>query len=598
MKKKQIEAIPFGGKKVHILGDCLVIDGKTIARKQNARVCIRGTEFANYVEGEGWNQRMIGYWSSDPFRFETDLPQEEQDVVDKFFDDMEEWPEWERKRDLKGKIETMQEEVNKRKWDRAWARRRKKVMEHIKEIRPMSGKMRQWIENQMPAYAFYRTEKKESRAICCHCGGETVYDRREHPIRHNQRGTCSCCGKKIIFKSAGRQQKEVDKVRFVRFRKTKYGVAAIESAAEKISKAGEREKLRVGDAYIWFIEDDYVMYEDEKGRGSYWSDAGAYGMGNYPHGAARIYKGGLKQAIKGSTIQYSGIDVVADWRNPKEKWEEILRAYAYQPQIEKVIKAGMKRLARELDSYERFLKEGKKLQEVLGITREQMKMARDNDIGKKGISIMRQDPDNKLSLEEIYAMELATYRLAELKQYTTIRKICTYLMKGNDAGTWLDYLRMAERAGYNMKEKAVLFPGKLQKRHRDLIEEIEIKESQAKEQKWQERRPEFLKYKYKTKNYTIVVPETLQDITEEGKKLHHCVGTYIDKVIKGETDIVFIRQIGQEETPFYTMEIQGAEVIQYRGAYNNNNGNPVPESVKKFVKGFENTILRKIRKAA
>lgn len=137
MKKKQIEAIPFGEKKVHILGDCLVIDGKTIARKQNARVCIRDTEFANYVEGEGWNQRMIGYWSSDPFRFETDLVQEEQDAVSKFFDDMKEWPEWERKRDLKGKIATMQEEVNKRKWDRAWARRRKKVMEHIKEIRPM-----------------------------------------------------------------------------------------------------------------------------------------------------------------------------------------------------------------------------------------------------------------------------------------------------------------------------------------------------------------------------------------------------------------------------------------------------------------------------
>ena len=40
------------------------------------------------------------------------------------------------------------------------------------------------------------------------------------------------------------------------------------------------------------------------------------------------------------------------------------------------------------------------------------------------------------------------------------------------------------------------------------------------------------------------------------------------------------------------------EIVQYRGAYNNRHNNPVPEDIRKFVKQFHKTILKRARKVA
>lgn len=105
-------------------------------------------------------------------------------------------------------------------------------------------------------------------------------------------------------------------------------------------------------------------------------------------------------------------------------------------------------------------------------------------------------------------------------------------------------------------------------------------------------------YNYETKKYKIIVPENLKAIVDEGKNLHHCVGSYVKSVMKGETDILFIRKKGEEDQSYYTMEVKDMEIVQYRGAYNNRHNNPVPEEIHKFVKGFKRVIERRARKRA
>lgn len=95
----------------------------------------------------------------------------------------------------------------------------------------------------------------------------------------------------------------------------------------------------------------------------------------------------------------------------------------------------------------------------------------------------------------------------------------------------------------------------------------------------------------------IVIPKTLNDIVKEGQELHHCVGNYIDRAADGSTDILFLREKDKEDVPFYTIEVRGLEIIQYRGAYNNQHNNPVPESIKKFMHQFEQSVLKKMRRA-
>ena len=91
MKKKTIEKIPFfGKKKIHRLGDCFIIDGKWIDGKTNninARICLREHEYANYIEGVGWNTKCLESWwkySDDQFKVELELSKKEKKELSDF----------------------------------------------------------------------------------------------------------------------------------------------------------------------------------------------------------------------------------------------------------------------------------------------------------------------------------------------------------------------------------------------------------------------------------------------------------------------------------------------------------------------------------
>ena len=409
------------------------------------------------------------------------------------------------------------------------------------------------------------------------------------------KGTCPNCKKKIVFKAAGRQPKIEERMRVVRFQKTKFGIAAIESIVIKGSYAENQEKTKTIDYYIWFIEEEYELYNNVTYTGHEWRDAN-YGV---QHGEARIYTRNIKQVIKGTCLEYSGIDIVASWKGKRERYQMIVENYRKNPEMELLIKANMRKLTRQAWWYEGYLYKGTKLHEVLGLTKPNMRKARDYDFGINEIRVMRNDPYGKLSNDEIIALSNAGNYIEGLKLYTTITKIAHYTQKGHDAGTWWDYLRMADELGYNMKDKAVLFPRELEDKHDDLAEMLKVKHDNEKEQQYKKRIPGMKElYNYETKKYKIIVPENLKAIVDEGKNLHHCVGSYVKSVMKGETDILFIRKKGEEDQSYYTMEVKDMEIVQYRGAYNNRHNNPVPEEIHKFVKGFKRVIERRARKRA
>ena len=69
--------------------------------------------------------------------------------------------------------------------------------------------------------------------------------------------------------------------------------------------------------------------------------------------------------------------------------------------------------------------------------------------------------------------------------------------------------------------------------------------------------------------YTTVIPQFAVDLVEEGRALHHCVGTYSEKFDKGNSDIIFIRRIDLIDKPLLTMEVvkekKGFRVVQCYG---------------------------------
>jgi hypothetical protein len=71
-------------------------------------------------------------------------------------------------------------------------------------------------------------------------------------------------------------------------------------------------------------------------------------------------------------------------------------------------------------------------------------------------------------------------------------------------------------------------------------------------------------------DYVVVLPTCAKDIIDEGKNMHHCVGGYADRVIRGEDYIVFVRHKDTPNECYITCEVYtNGQIGQYFLAYDN-----------------------------
>ena len=89
-------------------------------------------------------------------------------------------------------------------------------------------------------------------------------------------------------------------------------------------------------------------------------------------------------------------------------------------------------------------------------------------------------------------------------------------------------------------------------------------------------------YTYENDNYKIIMPYGPQDLVYEGNQLNHCVGGYVDRVIKGQTYILFLRRKEAPATPFFTIEISYDGKIEQMHGQSNCNIDSV-EGLPEFV---------------
>ncbi len=65
-------------------------------------------------------------------------------------------------------------------------------------------------------------------------------------------------------------------------------------------------------------------------------------------------------------------------------------------------------------------------------------------------------------------------------------------------------------------------------------------------------------------DYRIVLPSITMDIVDEGKNMHHCVGGYVDRVVRGDTFIVFVRRKNTPDKCYITCQVElDGEINQY-----------------------------------
>ena len=94
----------------------------------------------------------------------------------------------------------------------------------------------------------------------------------------------------------------------------------------------------------------------------------------------------------------------------------------------------------------------------------------------------------------------------------------------------------------------------------------------------------------------VYVPESAEDLLKEGRHLHNCIGTYIDRIAEGKTLVFFVRRLNDINAPFVAFEYCNGEVVQCR--YDKNEA-VKDDKIINFVDAFaerlrKNKVLYKV----
>lgn len=118
--------------------------------------------------------------------------------------------------------------------------------------------------------------------------------------------------------------------------------------------------------------------------------------------------------------------------------------------------------------------------------------------------------------------------------------------------------------------------------HNSVLSLYQILQSSKKKDDFKKVSGKWKKYEYENDKYMIVAPEEPEELAIEGITLHHCVKSYIDRVIANTTNILFLRKVKEPEIPFFTIEITNDNVIQQVHGSCNRNTNTEP-GIDEFI---------------
>lgn len=335
-----------------------------------------------------------------------------------------------------------------------------------------------------------------------------------------------------------------------------------------------------------------------------------------------VYTRNLPKVFEGTPFQYCSIDIFQKkCGNHPIHAARYMTLFRDKPFLEFLVKIGMTNLLQNLTEYwgygsAKIDEKAKTPYQMLGIPKEYFKTVARLNPNKEELGMIQAILKGRvdLKLEEVRRwigmFGSGIDNIANVRKYgITPEKFMNYVDRQNGRPRnvmhdWFDYLGWMKALHRDIKDEYYLLPKNLQAAHDDMLEEYTKKEDKIKKERQKQLIKNIAKtlaeaersgeYGMKTRKYMIVVPKDAQDIRREGEKQHHCVGTYVERVAKGETMILFVRKVKEPETPFYTMEWKNGKVVQCRGKRNA----PMTEEVKAFVSAFEKMMNEKERAGA
>lgn len=534
---------------------------------------------------------------------------------------------------------TMQSEIREAAWRCRQRAREKNIRHRLRGLPPLPKDMADWLARDVvPAYFFYDYQKRKTvkKGICSACRQEIELT----DVHYNDNDVCPRCGRLLTMKSNGRR-----------------GILSDRVTASILQKHGKNELIiRVVKAYsTWFKNGEQVISWHEKTRiligqaedGSistevYHDSNESLGITPWKHGyppvmylygynfnaetCGAVYERNLDRVLAGTPWQYCQLKkFYIDFHRENMEVLPYLKAYLEHPRLEHLIKVGFLNLASDLvyrPDYEKTLDECQnRTHQILRVQAEDVPFLLDLDINMKKLRVFQEYCKMNLrGRQELLRWQLqrqVTFDMLQILQYTTVHKMIRFLERQYSTlaesetqpvparyssmqdvvREYHDYLEMCVKEQYDMKNSFVLFPRSLQEAHDKVVRRIKQKADAKMRRDFKVAcRRIMSQLDYEKDGMKIVYPQTPGDLVAEGNALHHCVGTYADRVARQECIILFLRKCEEENKPFYTIEVRHREVVQVRGAENKG---ATPE-VEKFISQWEKAVLKRpaVRRAA
>lgn len=473
----------------------------------------------------------------------------------------------------------------------------------------------------VPQYMYYEYGKRTGLCTCC---GKN-YELKEQP-KYGKEGICPGCKRKVQYRTYKKKGRIHDWEYAALIQKISGGYVLRFFVLNQLIEQGTRsyggmsEKIRITYNEQWNRQAIYSYHRYKMTNKIRWCNGyeylSAYG-GRKEEERCRLYPRNLRKILKGSKLEYSGMPEFARTGIEFYQQDFIDKAKEYAG-IEKLIKAEFYNLTNSCISYgsrtpiDLYQKRVKK---VLGLTGEYYNLIRDKDPTWREYEVTEQcqDVGIRATWEQIQRMAQYARNFAIYMRHSTPHKMLKYIeglksegpcaMRNQEVNDYHDYLQLAAGLGYNLDDDWILYPKNLKERHDQLTEEqnerkVELeKEADDKKDRKLKRtikRKGWTRYEMETEELLIRLPECAHEIRKEGNAQHHCVATYMDRMVAGETCILFIRKKEEPDKSYYTVEVRDNEVIQVRGKYN-----AAPsEDVEEFMKIFKKNLRKIERKAS
>lgn len=486
-------------------------------------------------------------------------------------------------------------------------------------------------------YMYFCKAENKSYVGYCTCGAGEI------PLNYVKGGEyveCPHCKRTVRLKSARYDQIVVEHETVAYVQRTFAGWMSRIFVAWRYTDF-DREHLR---AHMRFqlVEEQrdhldrngvYFVYHPNQNNPSIWlcGEGKKHGMGWTGWRAVdcpiHVYPNNLDEIFADSEYKYSQIGTMC--RHNTVDPFAYLYDYLRHPQYEYLLKLGLYRLAKDYYLADSWYRQtyvhrcGKTLEQICGLRNKvDIAYAAQHNLSSLQIvaylEVMRwksvAEADRMRAIEFIAELtrirgedfaydfisneRLYAYYLTQSKRYDARGFIADYY----------DYIRAARELGMRTDDTKVKTPRDLRYVHDVCIARAteQRQRREAAERKKQERnsRKAFAravkKYAellaYADKRYTIVVPESPQDLTQEGEAMHNCVGSYINRVANGTSIVLFLRETKHPDRSFCTVELEPKtyEIVQCRSY-----GNACPDkSVSDWMERYVKRIRRAIKAAA